>query len=166
MNRYFPILIIGLLTAHVQPSFAMQKDFFADEENYDNECAICFEDKSSAETLKLRNCPHSFHIHCLRDWASNAQHPRNCALCRTNWTWHDIQLIQDNRPEKPSGLPASISTKNPHYALWAVIAVPVVASIVYGSYKLYTYLHKRKEEPSQPAKRVPQKTVHKRRIKR
>ncbi|CAF0720369.1 unnamed protein product [Adineta steineri] len=44
------------------------------------QCYICLEDFQSIDSIKILNCQHIFHTHCINEWLRNHS---NCAYCRT-----------------------------------------------------------------------------------
>jgi len=45
----------------------------------EDECSICLDPKTSAESVSFEGCNHSFHEKCIRDWLSIKS---TCPLCR------------------------------------------------------------------------------------
>lgn len=46
-------------------------------------CAICTEDFSSGDTMRVLQCGHRFHVECVDRWLLGDSRPRPCPTCRT-----------------------------------------------------------------------------------
>lgn len=49
------------------------------EDNYDNECPVCFEAVNSDKEFVLA-CKHKFHKECIKNWADTNKN--TCPMCR------------------------------------------------------------------------------------
>ena len=45
------------------------------------DCCICLEKLSSKKTIKLNDCSHEIHFHCIKKWLKKNN---DCPLCRTD----------------------------------------------------------------------------------